>query len=1009
MKEKILELSDANSEKLQSLGGSLHNPNMSIGEGDAFINLSEHSPSKAKLDRVQTVFSKQSNLNLEKKLKCSCFFRNINKLKVCMKSFLNSLYCLSGKKIRVQVCLIYSISMFLLSTIIILLKLYHVLDSINSLADKKFFLLYVNNIIDSQREIKVQFDEINNNDLISEINGPLLFLRIYTEEMVQNKILNSNTLILEKDLKNMYEDLGENYILSKDLYELSSIKVESEGGEGGQGDGTGEEGENNIKNMLPFYYHFSPVLIEHINNCGIKLNNFYFTANGNDEEAINSLYFKYPLEQIKIAPDVPQQNDKIYDFIFDPFVDSTFDLEGQKDIINNIRSNNWFYNCLQNDNTHFRIFKINKLSEEKARKDYFILFERSNNLTYLNDENSNSTLFFTFSMKINHNEDNYPFIHLNSNNDILYFDYLSLYNFKENFASINTNFKEFEQKFEIDYDLDSGKNILIRIPKFISNIHEYSMTEKDDDKSLNKDQSKLLKYNEMEQLDKFYEINYYFQKDSLIFKLIYFLNEFFNFKKSHPEYLTKEYDLIRDSIETASDHPCIFQGTDEYYEKIKTEYEYDCLDDFCLYNNCDQTENKLENYYFIPNCYCIPLYCRDSQSPNSEFHDKLEERKSNINSAMNENYYSFTSKYEDYLIKKEYNFSKIDQFFDRKNFIFNCQLSFGHKNDTYNNLFKTKIKMQNLNYNSGDNNLLIFFMNNNMTSFLVNNLKNTNMNYFYYCLIAYYVFLLCTSAFLIKYIMSQVNNLLKRMEKVKKIRTTLIKSEEEKYYSEEPSSANNNSINESMTILKDDNISIKSDIDINPKSKKEKEEKKEENEISEMDELDTLMQLINENLSDFQIKFNLNEDMNTNINEIKKQYNGIIKINQYKNKLLNDDWNKSFEPDGEEEEEIKKEKEINTENFDNLSLKMFYELLSTSTTEMDFSNIKRNFYYRKHDGNLLFNLKDILPYFDGEDSNGNGEITNLKKMQNLVNYFYNNIHTVWENEYKKMKKEEKKI
>ena len=40
MKEKILELLDANSEKLPSLGGSLHNPNISIGEGDAFIILS---------------------------------------------------------------------------------------------------------------------------------------------------------------------------------------------------------------------------------------------------------------------------------------------------------------------------------------------------------------------------------------------------------------------------------------------------------------------------------------------------------------------------------------------------------------------------------------------------------------------------------------------------------------------------------------------------------------------------------------------------------------------------------------------------------------------------------------------------------------------------------------------------------------------------------------------------------------------------------------------------------
>ena len=41
---------------------------------------------------------------------------------------------------------------------------------------------------------------------------------------------------------------------------------------------------------------------------------------------------------------------------------------------------------------------------------------------------------------------------------------------------------------------------------------------------------------------------------------------------------------------------------------------------------------------------------------------------------MSDNAYSFTSTYKDYLIKKVYNFSKIDQYFDRKNFIFNCKL-----------------------------------------------------------------------------------------------------------------------------------------------------------------------------------------------------------------------------------------------------------------------------------------------------------------------------------------------
>ena len=411
----------------------------------------------------------------------------------------------------------------------------------------------------------------------------------------------------------------------------------------------------------------------------------------------------------------------------------------------------------------------------------------------------------------------------------------------------------------------------------------------------------------------------------------------------------------------------------------------------------------------MPNCYCIPLFCRDSLSLNTDFHQKLKNRISNINSHMSENGYAFTSSYKDYLMKKEYNFSTIDEYFNRENFEFNCKLNFGQKNNTYNNFFRTKIKIQNLAYKSGDSNFLMFFMNNNMTSFLVNNLKNMNLVYFFCTLGGYTFFLIGTIIFLVKYILIQVNNLLNRMEKMKKIRKTLITNEEEKDNLEEISSSNNNIIsnNDSTLIFNDDNLSMKSNDSFSKKIKNEKEkeneEKKEEKKVVEMDELDTLIKLINENLADFQIKFNLNEDMNNNINEIKKQYNGIIKINQYKNKLL---MNKENNIDSLDEEEIINSSEDKEENLDNLSLKMFYELLSTSTTEMDFSNIKRNFYYKKHDGKLLFGLNEIFEIFSKEDSNGNGEITNLTKIQNAINYYYKNIHNLWEKDFEEMKKEE---
>ena len=212
---------------------------------------------------------------------------------------------------------------------------------------------------------------------------------------------------------------------------------------------------------------------------------------------------------------------------------------------------------------------------------------------------------------------------------------------------------------------------------------------------------------------------------------------------------------------------------------------------------------------------------------------------------------------------------------------------------------------------------------------------------------------------------------------------------------------------------------INLNIDINNNSfdsiennkKKKKEKKLEKNKkVGEFDELDNLIRLIDENAADFQIKFNLTDDMNSAINEIKNQYNGIIKVNQYKNKLLMNNYSNNNKNNIDEDEMSNvsiSSTEEKIEDFNELSLKMFYELLSTSTTELDFSNIKNNFYYRDYDEKLLFGLEEILTFFNDEDSNGNGEITNLSKIQNAIKYYYVNIHNYWKEQYDNLKKEEK--
>ena len=1028
MKEKSIELTNItspfNTESNLSFGTKnlqqTNQTNISEGETLTFFNNNTNMTSDtAMISRENTRISRYTSIDYQErskskseKNKVKSYFKDLNeKIKNCFASIKSHLDFLSERNINVQVGIVYSLLLIGLFIGINYFKAVHMLNILDTLTKKNYHSFYINNIIDSQREIKTQLDELNNHDIISLGNDPLLFMRLYTEELVSHNILLNNSLILQTDLQKTFSDLGENYELSDDLYNLAEIYNDSSSST------ATSNLKHNIKNMMPFYFLFSPIIINHLNNCGIKINNFYFIASGSEMcenfNTINTMYFKYPLENIKLGPDVIQKNNKIYDFIVDPLSFCNNEYSNQQEVLNNIQLNNWYSSYLINagDNAHFKIFKIKKVTGEKKRLDYLIFFSRSNNLNYLENDNDKK-IYFTFCMKISQNEDYYPFIKLDERDDILYFDYLSLYNFDDKYSHVSENNKE--KIFEIDYNIDDNQNILLRVPKFISNMHLYSMiteSQSDSNSDNEKEESILLKYEEMKNMSKYYNINYYFQKDSLLFKLIYFLNEFFLFKKSHPEYLTASYDNIINSAETISEHPCTFEASQEYYELIKDEYGYDCMNDFCFYNNCDESYSGLEdpkNLYFLPNCYCIPLFCRDTQSPESEFHNLLKSKIQKDNEAYSDNAYSFTSSYKDYLLKKSYELSKIDDFFDRENFIFKCKIQLTQKNDTYNNFFKTKIKIQNMTFQNGDNTFLMFFMNNNMTSFLIDHFQELNYRYLNYTFFFYILFVILNMGGLLRYIILQVNNLTNRMEKLKKIRRVIITNQlDSNIYNDDFSNSNfDNNNYDSMTYSNDDNISMNSDDSDSSKKKRKKESEIENKKQNELDELGTLINLINENISDFQIKFNLNDDMNSSINEIKNQYNEIIKANQHKNKLLVKKYTHKENSLDEDDLSNASNNEKRDENLDDLSLKIFYELLSTSTSEIDFSNIKNNFYYRKNDGKLLFGLEEVVSSFNEEIKSGNGEITNLNKIKNAINYYYANIHDYWEKQYNNIKKEE---
>jgi len=83
------------------------------------------------------------------------------------------------------------------------------------------------------------------------------------------------------------------------------------------------------------------------------------------------MYFKYLLENLIFHQMLLKKIIKYMILILDPYIDSNFNFREQSEVIHRIRHNNYFYNCLQNSDTHFRIVKLDKLSEEKTKKGLF--------------------------------------------------------------------------------------------------------------------------------------------------------------------------------------------------------------------------------------------------------------------------------------------------------------------------------------------------------------------------------------------------------------------------------------------------------------------------------------------------------------------------------------------------------------------------------------------------------------------------------------------------------------
>ena len=182
-----------------------------------------------------------------------------------------------------------------------------------------------------------------------------------------------------------------------------------------------------------------------------------------------------------------------------------------------------------------------------------------------------------------------------------------------------------------------------------------------------------------------------------------------------------------------------------------------------------------------------------------------------------------------------------------------------------------------------------------------------------------------------------------------------------------------------------------------------------ENNIQDEDELDELIELIKSNLSVFKIEFNLNEESQDNLSNIKRQYEEIMQVNKLKNKLLLKEKNTNFNlnnmndisihSDNSEQNEGGKKKE----KIEDLSVNVLCELFSLSNPKIDFSSIKTNFYFRENKDNSLYQLKNVLENMNERNITENIDIINIEKLQNALEHYANNIHMFWEDYYELQK------
>ena len=804
---------------------------------------------------------------------------------------------------------IFYFFLFLLAiytSLLVFLKLDQLNDLLTIHLNKNYYSSVVIAKLNKQREIKTAIDNIN---ILNENNiydREIMLMNIYTKEMKRNNLTKSNNVFMMNQINNdksksMYTNIAQTFQLTKGIKDLIN---------------------DDRYNILGLYYNFIPLIYQNlvtINN--IPLVNFFIIYH--DEKCKEEIYFKYPLDSINVDTGGVQSNEHYYDRSLDPISHCSID-----------DTNNWFYQLSQSNNCDIRIVNVNKENINNEKEEYIFIY-------YTDSVDTDELSIIT---KINRKKYGYTFMNSLNDNEVF-----SMISHKEYSTHINKDNSIYD---DIHYFVDDSESNIISTPGFVDDMFSYAMYQKG---SSNSSDVLSMRFDTMKNISSNYDVNYYFQNDTLIFTFFDFIHQYYNKGR------------------------CSISNLTDYYEKIN----YNCKVDYCFYNRCNQSNSLFGEtfepwkYDYMPNCLCLPMFCVDDNNKNT-----IPEEFSEIISLRNMS--------DDFISAKE-NFKGEEYYFNYNDKTAKCHINLNIKSSkNIPTKYYLKIKSINRPIDIQSHILQIHFYDDSEIKTDVISPFDTLISNFTWKVYLIYDFgvtvLLLFVIFLFRY---KINIIISRVLDIRKLLPKIIEFSNYKscisnksLLPQNPANtlSNYNSNDDALSLIDKEPNSKKSfslsdiapDIEVDS-LEKEKERKTasfhkafgmikkgDKYEGERTDELQDLNYLIYSHINEFKLSFSIDENMFGEDKVIHSMYNMLLT-------------------------DMKR----NNSSRVNLSMSIFNEVLSCEGF-VDMKKIRPNFYYKESiDNSLLRRINEVD--MKGDGVNFINEVTDGEKLKNAIDYYVNVI------------------